>query len=1031
MNAGHAKPARSPVLVGRSRQLAQIDHALEESSAGRCQVLVIAGEAGIGKSRLIAEGKARAAAKGFFVLQGNCFEPDRRLPYAPLVDLLRNYIALESSENLAAILATLPPALAPELVKLLPELTISIPELDLPVLEPEQEKKRLFQAIIHVLTRPNPDAPRVLVIEDIHWSDDTSLELLQHLARQSETRPILLLLTYRSDESNPALNHFLAELERERLATELILSPLSREQVEQMVRAILEFPQYMRSEFLDRIFALTEGNPFFVEETLQSLIAAGEIYHVGGALERHPIRELNIPRTVHDAVRRRIERLDSTARHVLALAAVVGRRFDFRLLLELTQMNEWELVAHIKQLVGAQLVIEESADSLVFRHALTREAVYSELLIRERRTLHQRVGDTLERLYADALESSVPDLAYHYHAAGDWGKSLEYSRRAGEKAVAMYAPREAIQQFTRALQAAERLNSNRSSADGTHVQGEAAKLYRARGQAYETIGEFEKGRADYESELALAIADRDGMTEWQALLDLAFLWSSRDYNRMGEYLQQALARARELGDSNTLAQTLNRVGNWHVNIGQPELAIRFHQEALAIFRELPPDSSASQKRGLAETLDLLGLAEEIAGDLPQAIHFLSQAIVLWRELGDQKGLASTLTELASLCEGYIYEHAPPTAVTRPQALACCEEALAITQRIGWRSGEAYALAFMAYLSGYRGEYKRAFEYAKNCRLVSEDIEHLQWSALAHQMMGWFYLDLLALEEAYHHNDRALFLSRQLQSTLFVQLASAALARTAIAQNNLKEAQAILDTVLETSTSDTSRFFRRNCVSVRAELDLVRGDAGTALEQTDLLIASAPHQTSETVIPRLHKLRGEALIQLERFDEAKRALTAARDACQERSLLPLLWRIHLALGKLYQKQDRRKDADAQYSLARGIVQELADGLTDASLRQKFLTGAYGMLPRPRAITPRRADKQRFGGLTAREREIAALIAEGKSNREIADQLVLSERTVITHVTSILNKLSYSSRTQIAVWATESGLAPTAPRADTEN
>jgi DNA-binding NarL/FixJ family response regulator len=140
----------------------------------------------------------------------------------------------------------------------------------------------------------------------------------------------------------------------------------------------------------------------------------------------------------------------------------------------------------------------------------------------------------------------------------------------------------------------------------------------------------------------------------------------------------------------------------------------------------------------------------------------------------------------------------------------------------------------------------------------------------------------------------------------------------------------------------------------------------------------------------------------------------------RNLRPILWRIHFALGKLYQRQDRRKAAADQYSAARAIVQALAGELTDTDLREKFLGAVDTLLPRSRTVTPHRADKERFGGLTAREREIAALIAGGKSNREIAYKLVLSERTVITHVTSILGKLGFASRTQVAVWAKESGL-----------
>jgi DNA-binding NarL/FixJ family response regulator len=214
--------------------------------------------------------------------------------------------------------------------------------------------------------------------------------------------------------------------------------------------------------------------------------------------------------------------------------------------------------------------------------------------------------------------------------------------------------------------------------------------------------------------------------------------------------------------------------------------------------------------------------------------------------------------------------------------------------------------------------------------------------------------------------------------------------------------------------------QRICLASLAELELARGDPARALRIVEHLIATAPNLTPQTVIPRLWLLRGEALTRLKQFAEADRVLQAAHDTAAARGLRPIRWRIQLALGKLYQAQDRRKDADAAYSGARAIVAELANALTASDIREAFVNGANALLPRPRAISPRRAEKERFGGLSGREREIAVLIAKGKSNREIAGQLVLSERTVITHVSNILNKLGFNSRSQIAVWASEKGL-----------
>jgi DNA-binding CsgD family transcriptional regulator len=217
--------------------------------------------------------------------------------------------------------------------------------------------------------------------------------------------------------------------------------------------------------------------------------------------------------------------------------------------------------------------------------------------------------------------------------------------------------------------------------------------------------------------------------------------------------------------------------------------------------------------------------------------------------------------------------------------------------------------------------------------------------------------------------------------------------------------------------------QRTAWCARAELALAADDPALALEIADRLIASAAHASPSAAgcVPRLWRLRGEALAALGRAADAEAALTVADEAALLRGLQPLHWRIQLSLGRLYQSQGYRKRAEAAFSAARATVADLASRLTDAELREPFVRVAQAVLPRPAAPTPRRAANARFDGLTERERQVAALIAEGQSNRAIAGALVLSERTVATHVSNILAKLDMTTRAQIAAWASEKGLA----------
>ncbi len=253
--------------------------------------------------------------------------------------------------------------------------------------------------------------------------------------------------------------------------------------------------------------------------------------------------------------------------------------------------------------------IEESAEQFAFRHALTQQAISGGLLARERRALHGTIARTLEHLHAAALDASLADLAYHCAEAELWDKTMEYAKRAAEQAQAISAPRAAVEQWTRVMDAAQHLG-----------QAVPPACYRARGQAYATLWDFEQAQADFERALHAARQTEDGHLEWQSLLDLGVLWTGRDYQRAGAYIQLAVDLAVQLGDGRLHAQSLNRLGNWLLNTGQAAEALATHQEALALF-EAQHDQS-----GMAETFDLLGTVYSLGGDPINAALMYGRAI---------------------------------------------------------------------------------------------------------------------------------------------------------------------------------------------------------------------------------------------------------------------------------------------------------------------------------------------------------------------------------------------------------------------
>jgi DNA-binding CsgD family transcriptional regulator len=1001
------KPILCPILVGRAPYLDSLEQRLQRVRDGQGQTLLLAGEAGIGKSRLVAEAKSVATQQSFTLLQGNCFEPDRGLPYAPVLDLLRTFIARHSLEPLRPFTS--------ELVKLLPELGPLLPDtVPTPPLAPEQEKRRHFQTLTRFLLQggDRPGTTLLVIVEDLHWCDDTSLEFLLYFARQIAAQPVWLLLTYRHDEAqtHPALRHFLADLDRERLASELLLQPLPQAGVEAMIRAIFEQPHPVRPEFAEAIHSLTDGNPFFVEETLKSLVASGDIYFSLGGWTRKPVSELRIPRTVQDAVSRRTEQLSPAARALLTLAAVAGRRFDVFLLQHVTQQTEEELLRLVKELIAAQLVVEESADQFVFRHALTRQAVYASLLARERRALHRQLLEAMERLYTATAEAHLAELAYHAYESQAWEIALTYSRRAGEKAQALYTPRAALEHFTRALEAARQLALASQTPD-------LASLYRARGQMYQTLGELEAARADYEAMLDEARAHADRPAEWQALIDLGFLWAAQDYERTGEYFRRALEAARGLGDPARLGHSLNRIGNWRLNVEQVEAARRCHLEALGLFEAL------DDKPGLAATLDLLGITSLVLSDLIQSVAYYERAMALFRELNDRGGLLSSLLIYAGRGANYLSSTAVTLRTPVGEQVRDADRALLIAREIDARPAEAMGLIWLGLILSSAGEYGRALEGIRKGLEIAEAIEHRHFMAVGHMILGALYVDLLALPIARGHLEQALTLARETGSHVWMGTISAFLATACTRQGDLSSAEALLRQRL-TPDLPMQTMAQRQLWTARAELALAQNDPAEALRLVEQLIAAAPNieTAGEHAIPRLGWLRGEALTALGRMKEAEAVLQAAQSMGHELGLTPMLWRLSVALGKTYLAWGRRDEAASAFASARTIIEDLAAKLAEAdtALRDNFLRSALASMARVSLDSPRRKAKEAAGGLTNREREVAALIAQGKTNREIAGAMVLSHRTVEAHISNILSKLNLASRAQIAVWAVERGL-----------
>jgi DNA-binding CsgD family transcriptional regulator len=993
------QPLVCPTLIGRTAELMALQDRLQQAAHGQGSVILLAGEAGIGKSRLAAELQQLASTQGVQLLSGHCFPTDHACPYAPLLDLMRAFLAPHSPAEIATTLGTSVRALFP----VLPESVQHLPEVahlpPLSSLDREQEKRRLFSTLTEVFTKQADERPVLLMIEDIHWSDESTLEFLLFLVRKTAAHQLLVLLTYRSDEVNQPLRSWLSQLDRERLRQELVLERLSRAYSATMLQTILRGARSLPGGMLDALYDLTEGNPFFLEEVLQALIMGGELSEGEDGWHWKRADTWRIPLSLQETIELRLNRLSADTRRVLQIAAVAGRRFNFALLQQITQYDEAYLLEQMKEMMAAQLVIEESAERFAFRHALTRQAIAGALLARERRALHRTIARTLEHVYAAALDAHLADLAYHCAEAELWRDALEYARRAAEQAQALSAPRVAVEQWSRVIHAAGQLG-----------QVVPPTWYRARGQAHEVLGDFEQAQMDYEQALQAARQTQDGRLEWQSILDLGFLWTGQDYKRAGAFFQQAVDLARELGDAGLQAHSLNRLGNWLLNTGQIAEVQAKHHEALALFE------AQHDQPGMAETLDLLGTAALHLADEITAVHRYGQAIELLRAAGNRRVLSSCLT----MCASSASPRCGDTTCTANWSRAACErdlaEALHLAREIEWAAGEAFTDLIFGVTLAYFGQLGSARAYAQQGLRLATEIDHQQWVAGAHDALARTALFLLAPEQALSHVEAGLKVARALGSAFWITNLVDIQMQVYVLQGQPKLAEAALQEVR--SEAEHPRLLaERGLLLACAELALVQQQPKLALGRCEQLLSTAPQragETAERVIPRLWKCQGEALAALGRGKEAVLLLEEARRGAKLQEYVTLLWQIERSLGRAYQQQRRLEEAHQAFASARQGIALLSESIGDPVLRERFEQAAYATLPREKPVSRRQATARQYGGLTEREREVAALIGQGKSNAEIAELLVVSKRTVETYVSSVLSKLGVSSRAQIALW-----------------
>jgi len=474
------------VFVGRDKELTALRSALHEARSGRGRLVMLVGEPGSGKTETAAQLVTYARLVEAETLQAQCYEGEGAPAYWPWLQVLRAYARERDAETLRPLMG---PGAA-DIAQLVPEVAERFPELPPPpALAPEQARFRLFDSINTFLKQAARLRPLVLILDDLHWADRSSLLLLEFLAREMPDARLLVVGTYRDVElgRQHPLAQTLGELSRLGLSERIVLRGLTDRQVARFIEMTTGLPA--PAELVAAIYQETEGNPFFVNEVVRLMVAEGRLDRPEDAKKW----SIPIPQGVKEVLGRRLNQLSESANQTLAIASVLGREFRLEVLEQLSDLNGDRLVEALEEAVAARLIYE-GPRKYVFSHALVRETLYGELPAARRLRLHRRIGAVLEKLYG-AKPDTLPELAYHFYQAapgGDVAKAIHYAVRAAAAARGLLAYDEEMAHCERALQALE-LHSDADPARRTELLLGLGEAQTRAGGAAAARESFEKG----------------------------------------------------------------------------------------------------------------------------------------------------------------------------------------------------------------------------------------------------------------------------------------------------------------------------------------------------------------------------------------------------------------------------------------------------------------------------------------------------------------------------------------------------------
>jgi class 3 adenylate cyclase/tetratricopeptide (TPR) repeat protein len=812
-------------FVGREVEADALRRALERAATGQGQVVAVAGEAGVGKSRLFWELTHSHRVQGWLILESAALSHGAAISYLPVSELLREYFHVDERDDERAIrekvtgkLLTLDEGLRATLPALLQLLDVSVDDAEWHAQDPGQRRHRMLDAVKRLLLRESRVQPLLVIVENLHWLDSETQALLDSLVESVPVARILLLVSYRPEYQHGwgSKAHY----------TQFRIDPLPPSSADELLYALLgDDPGHapLKKILVER----TEGNPFFLEESVRTLVETRALAGERGAYRLvGEAQAVQMPATVQAVLAARIDRLPVETRRLLQAAAVIGMDVPLALLQAVTELPEDVLLRSLTQLQAAEFLYEVSFFPNVeytFKHALTHDVAYATLLQERRRALHARIVAAVEQLHAGRLAEHVERLAHHALRGGAWDKAVDYLRQAGTKAVARAANREAVMLFEQALVAVRNLPDDRLTVE------RAIDL-----------------RIDLRPPLL-----RLGQLE-----------------RALQLSQEAEAMAEKLGDVERLARVYTYLINYHYLKGEPELAIEYGERCLRIGDSAHDPALQALARGY------LGSSFHAQGNYRRAEVVLRQNVdALEAESVDVEAGQTGISYVTS--SGWL-------AFTLAE-LGEFDSALAFTdraRRAAEAGDQAYTQTIARTLAGLvwlrRGHLDRALPLLQKSLDVCRDKNLDVWQPIPSSLLGLTCVHVSRLEEGLRLLEDAVARTESLGVRAYLSLWTAHLGEGLLASGHLERARATGQRALDLARTHKERGHEAWALHLLGDITAAsdRPQTDRALDYYARSLALAEELKMRPLVARLHLGLGQLYRQAGMLDKAEEHLALA-------------------------------------------------------------------------------------------------------------------------------------------------------------